>query len=685
MTATDADTLYGLLPAVVRLRDETSGGGVLRALITVIAEQAQAVEAGLEQQYDDQFVETCAPWVLPYIGDLVGFTPLLPLGPNQPAATRGEVASTIGDRRRKGTLAMLEQLCSDVTRETVTDKNGVSHALAGWTGVAVEYFARIATTQYVRNHLRPGNALVDVRSLMTAVDIGGAFDVAPRSVDVRRIASHRGRYNLPNIGLFVWRLTAYDNIGHPARAVGPNRYTVDPFGRDVPMVNRPAPVVSTFALTGRRNLPFPLQRYPLFARITPYAAEPPDRPPVRVNVAGVAVAPETISWCDLTTWSPPTTPGIEVAVDPVLGRLVFAAPPDADAEVLVDFAYAFSGDYGGGTYDQPIAAAQGLLEQALGAITVTTFAGAALETATHEVVEISDSGIRVGDLTLSPGAGLLVVRAGSRQRPLLAGNLVITGVAGASVTLRGLGIDGTLTVAGAGPLTVRLEHCTVRGAVDWSDTDVTGTLVLDHTLSGPVLANPGVDVEIADSAIDAGADASAAVAGTSAGAPAGSVRATRSTVLGTIAARTIPLLDNSIVTGPVTSAEQQAGCVRYSYLPITGSCTPRRFRCQPDGAVDAALSAALAANQALTPAQRATIQAAIERELRPVFVSRAAGRPGYLQLADATPDPIRSTGEHGNEMGLFAGLYSARRERNLAFRINEYLRIGLEAAIFHAT
>jgi hypothetical protein len=51
-----------------------------------------------------------------------------------------------------------------------------------------------------------------------------------------------------------------------------------------------------------------------------------------------------------------------------------------------------------------------------------------------------------------------VVRATDLQRPVLTGNLTITAVAGARVSLRGLGVGGTLTIAGAGPLTVLLEH-----------------------------------------------------------------------------------------------------------------------------------------------------------------------------------------------------------------------------------
>jgi len=677
-SSTDADALYALLPAFVRLRDQTEGGGVLQALIGIIADQAQVVSAGLDQLYDDQFIETCALWAVPYIGDLIGYTPLRPLGPGQPSATRAEVADTIGYRRRKGTLAMLEQLSSDVT---------------GWPGLAVEYFTRLSTTQYVRNHLRPGNAIVDVRSPMTAVDVGGAFDLPPRSADVRRIDSGRGRYNLPNIGLFVWRLAAYANIGHPARAVGPNQYTFDPFGADVPLVNLPMVATTTFALTGRPNLPFFLQRYPLFAGVQPYAgpapaaappAVPPPLPPVGVAVDGTVVAAAAIGWCDLSSWAPPTAAGINVAVDPVLGRLVFATAPATTAAVTVEYTYAFSGGYGGGAYEQAVPADEVVLEARLPIATVAAFAAADLSAAADEVVEIADSGIHPGDLDLSPDANLLVVRAGRLQRPVLTGDLTITGVAGASVTLRGLGIGGSLVILGVGPLTVRLEHCTLRGGVDWSSAAVSGTLVIDHSLCGPVQVSPDVEVSITDSAVDAGSDTAPALSA-GAGATAGSVSIASSTILGTVAARTVPMLENSVVTGAVVCTERQAGCVRYSFVPLAGSRTPQRFRCQPDLEIDTEVAAARAASPGLSLVQRDAIEAAVQAWLLPAFTSRTPGQPGYLQLADAAPEQIRFGAEEDDEMGVFYRLFSARRESNLRYRINEYLRIGLEAGIIHAT
>jgi hypothetical protein len=371
------------------------------------------------------------------------------------------------------------------------------------------------------------------------------------------------------------------------------------------------------------------------------------------------------------------------AIDPVLGRLVFATQPAASDVVTVDYTYAFSGGYGGGPYTQPVAADEAALEAQLPVTAVEHFASADLSSAANEVAEIQDSGTYPGNLGLSPDAHLLVVRAGESQRPVVAGDVDITGVAGAGVTLRGLGIGGSLVISGSGPLTVRLEHCTVQGTLDWSAA-VGGSLVIDHSLCGPVAVNPGVEVSITDSALDAGSDTAPALSA-GAGAPAGSITIASTTILGTVAARTIPLLQDSIVTGPVVSAEQQAGCVRYSFVPLAGSQTPQRFRCQPDFEIGTEVAAARAANPALTPAQASAIGDSVQTWLVPAFTSRTAGQPGYLQLADAAPEQVRSGAEDGDEMGVFYGLFSGRRESNLAYRLNEYLRIGLEAGIIHAT
>src|SRR5262244_3683839 len=112
------ETLFNLLPALYRLRDaqlaqsHNLAQGPLQSLLMLIAEQLAAVEADLDQLYDDQFIETCAPWVIPYIGDLIGYQPVKGIAPaiDNP---RSEVANTISLRRRKGTVLVMEQMARD--------------------------------------------------------------------------------------------------------------------------------------------------------------------------------------------------------------------------------------------------------------------------------------------------------------------------------------------------------------------------------------------------------------------------------------------------------------------------------------------------------------------------------------------------------------------------------------------
>ena len=185
----DAEKLYDLLPAVYRNRDHELGEP-LKALLAIIAEQIEVVEDDLAQRYDDLFIETCAEWAIPYIGDLLGVRQLHPV-PGVTVSRRAEVANTIAYRRRKGTATMLEQLASDVT---------------GWRTRAVEFFELLTATQYL-NHLRPGQGgPVDLRSWEPLERLGSAFETLSHTVDVRQIASQRGRFNISNVGIFLWRL-----------------------------------------------------------------------------------------------------------------------------------------------------------------------------------------------------------------------------------------------------------------------------------------------------------------------------------------------------------------------------------------------------------------------------------------------------------------------------------------------
>ncbi len=71
MTTATRERLYELLPAIYRIRD-AEGGEALHALLTIMGDELARIEDDIAGLYDDWFIETCAEWVVPYIGDLLG-------------------------------------------------------------------------------------------------------------------------------------------------------------------------------------------------------------------------------------------------------------------------------------------------------------------------------------------------------------------------------------------------------------------------------------------------------------------------------------------------------------------------------------------------------------------------------------------------------------------------------------
>ena len=123
-------TLPGMPPlapdqqALLNELNAKASRGPLQSLLLVLQEQVGIVANDLDQLYDDQFIETCAPWVIPYIGDLIGYQPVNGIAPTIDNP-RSEVANTIAFRRRKGTVLVMEELARDAT---------------GWGAHAVEFF-----------------------------------------------------------------------------------------------------------------------------------------------------------------------------------------------------------------------------------------------------------------------------------------------------------------------------------------------------------------------------------------------------------------------------------------------------------------------------------------------------------------------------------------------------------------
>jgi hypothetical protein len=689
----DAKHLYELMPAVYRLRD-ADAGGPLQALLQVIAEQTGVVEGNLEQLYDDLFIETCDDWVIPYIGDLIGYRPLHGTTP-QISSPRSEVANTIGYRRRKGTAYVLGLLARDVT---------------GWPARVVEFFQLLGTTQYMK-HLRPRNLRTpDLRSWQIAEDINSAFDGASRSLDVRRIASGRGRYNIPNVGIFLWRLAPYSVTQGDPRKISVQTFTFDPLGFDIALYNPALETEDVAQLVQPVNVPAPLGRRTLYTELEvrrqAMASSKPvpapvyfgAHPPFLIRKGASVIPSDQIQICNLSNWSLPnavkqyrvdpldpnsSTVGlpIQVAVDPELGRIAFPAGVSlGDVSIEVDYSYGFSGDYGAGEYARVIATPVAVHASRTG--NSVAAAVGALGPASG-VIQVSDSATYGGTVSIALVSGQrITIQGEDRTRPVVDGPIQIKSADQGVVVLDGLLISGGISITGTNNCSVTLRRCTVLApagnpAVLWSSTGG-GELVLDHSLCAALQIDDEVDVTISDSLVDTGSFNGMALS-KSATEACGAVTILRTTVIGRVQAREVGLIENSILTGRAISDRQQNGCVRFSYLPVT-SQVPPRYECQPDLAIAQALASA---PKPLSPAQQAELTDGAVTATQPIFTERQYDQAAWAQLHPLCAIEIRAGADDGAEMGVFHDLYQPQRESNLRARLDEYLRLGLEAGIIY--
>lgn len=697
-----ADKLWNLLPAVYRAQDtdQFAAAGPLRELVDRIGAQAAVVRRSLDRLWEDQSIETCDDWVIPYLGDLLATNLVTHLDAR---GRRLDVAKTIRYRRRKGTLAVLEEIAADIT---------------GWDARAVEFFRRLGRTRHGLDPAlpRPGDTpdaaeglvgpltrtgiggLADLRNVYGAGRAATAFDEFFHTADFRPGRGRRGWYGIPKLGVFLWRLRTF-GVG-PTTPVPvkdcPGWFTFDPTGRDVPVftAGRSAddygegwvsPTESQVRTPISRQLfesQYPPQPHPSMS-----FSQPENRD---------ALGPKFPLYPDsLAVYTTPTptddTQLLDAAglrVRPERGRF-FAAPADAP-QAWATYHYGFSSRMGAGPYDRRIGRAP---PPAPAPESIRTGGGNAL------AAGVPSSGTLTLDDSLTYDAaadvavtGALTIRAGDRQRPVLrlsspwalagagTGNaLVLDGllVSGADVVLRGAFDRVTVTCCtldpgvAAPPGAADIHALAADGRVLvpcrlWVEGEVR-ELIVERSVTGSIRTRPGGRVEeltVTDSIVQSIPTADvlhAAVALTD-----GDVTLTRCTVLGPAAVHRLRASE-CILRDRVEVDDTQHGCVRFSAW-ADGSRLPRQYR-----------SARVAAGVA-------------------IFTATDFGRPGFCQLlptADAAilptvpPPPVPPTilagAEDGSEMGAFAGEKNPIKERGLLIKYAEYMPAGLMPVLVYVT
>jgi hypothetical protein len=700
--------------------------GPLQSLLMVIQEQLKVVAYDLDQLYDDQFIETCAKWVIPYIGDLIGYQSITGIAPSVDNP-RSEVANTISFRRRKGTVLVMEQLARDAT---------------GWGAHAVEFFRVLGDTQYM-NHLRPGNHYApDLRRWQPGLFIDTGFDRTAHRVDVRRVDTTiqlaQGRYNIQNIGIFLWSMSAFSvTQGRPAAMASnaadlPLCFTFSPLGMDIPLfhtavsqgedITAPAQPFNVADRLRRRVLCADLQQgvgasfYGAGNSVAVWLDGQPLNP-YQVQVCHLAAADG--SWINL-----PQTNAYAATIDPESGRIALPASSSATTDIAVSYEYGFNAPLGGGEYeraadpngfvvtdeawvfpypDTAAVARYGTVQGAIDyAITELALNGqAAVEIGPTQTIAISATPPSAPALTIDlPAGATLELRAANNALATIFADqeIVVTGGALSTCILNGLQIAGAMTPATPSPAALvhvpawradgtlnvlgqlSVTNCTlvpglsvqIDGTPNYPDAP--GLIVepaglqVAVTLSilGAIEAGEFVTVNACDSIIDATTNTGVAytsVNGSNNGA-GGALTLVGCTVIGKVHATELTLVSNCIFwsklaagdtwAAPLVADRKQAGCVRFSFLPV-GAITPRQFQC---------------AEQALAGPQ-------------PIFFSLRYGAPGYAKLLTATSDAIRRGASDGGEMGAFHFLLGPLREDDLRIRMQEYLPVGMEFGIIY--
>ena len=514
----DADKLYHLLPTHIRERDVESGEP-LRALLGIIEKQADAIEADIQKLGENAFIETCDSWVVPYIGDLVGTTPLFDesrvrdgdtagelfqdlTGPSlKPAIAlrnRADVAKTIYYRRRKGTLPMLEELARDVT---------------GWAAHAVEFFELLVWSQWIRNHLRfHSKGAPDLRSVEKMDRLDRAFDETGHTVDVRRISQDEGWHNIRNVGFFLWRLGAYRMEQVQARRLGgagDYRYFFSPLGHAAPLFSRQRREGDEAGLATELHVPQPIRPARFFEDLQAYLSLPLPRPGFTefyglfdvlpgfnvapaprliVLVDGAPVPADNVRCRNLSVWSQPAN--ADIAIDVERGQLALGPgwlPADG---VEVYYHYGFPADLGGGPYRRRAWLTRPELAESI--LTVNGSGDPGTFATINDALAqwVADGGpntiVRITDnrtyeeaiaLDVGPAAGtFLSIESGDGFRPHLLFDETMT-VAGDrqdfTVTLGGLLVEGAIEVTGS-LKRLRLLHATVvpGGSIAEPDPDL---------------------------------------------------------------------------------------------------------------------------------------------------------------------------------------------------------------------
>jgi hypothetical protein len=719
-----ADKLWNLIPVIYRSLDSQTlpakgafAKGPLREMVERIGAQAAVVRRSMDRLWEDQSIETCDDWVIPYIADLLATNLVASMDAR---GQRLDVAKTIYYRRRTGTLGILEEIAHDIT---------------GWDARVVEFFRRLGRTRHNfdpeiglpaetddpagNRKLQLAECIVgqwtgtpmggwaDLRNAYGAAQAQGPFGIYPVSkapsafdeyfhtADFRKGRGRSGWYNIPNLGVFLWRLESFA-LDFTTPVQDPNHkecYCFDPTGRQIPLFAKSMRTYGVGWVSPQEwQLPTPIST-PL---LTVSLADPTDQPlyaidSEHVNALGIFTPAgsdyNVVPSSAVATFPVPPKSNPQIVIFPEIGK--FKTLAGFSGTPFVTYCYGFPSTIGAGPYDRrvlgqpapdppsPVRTVTGGgngLVAPLAAVAPTgtvqindSLTYTSIAKVDHiSAVTISTENTKRALIRTTPQVAEWAFTGNDGQSTLVLDGLFISGTdvvlkgTFATVTLRCCTFDPGTAVGAAGTLAKAVDGRDLAPCHLWIEAEI-DQLIIDRCILGPVATRSNGEIiqtlQATDSIIQALGTGLAVTL------TAGTVKLARCSILGQAKMHRL-YASECILDDNVTVENVQDGCVRFSALS-QGSIVPRQYESVqiPPGA--------------------------------PLFTSRNFGQPGYCQLqagvdnAIVPPVPpgasISAGAQDGSEMGVYARNKNPIKERSISIKYQEFMPLGLVPVIIYVT
>jgi hypothetical protein len=533
------EALYNLLPEVYREKD-FSHGQSLRALMAVLEDAMNDVSDDIARMYRNWFIESCDLERVPFIADLVGVD-TLDKGTVLPYERR-YIANYLAYKRRNGMVRTLSNVVYDSS---------------GFSCHVVDRHKQLATSWSAQNPALMPQTFRCMGS--NAAMAGTAFDVSARTASFRSqkegfLPATHGTVGSKTLACYLWpyQAVAVELAELTPSADHKQAYYISPFAENLALCHMPESLPNADRSPQPRDYPLPLTCANYYA-LNPNGA-------VTFYDGDQVIDPESIVIANLEHWKSRCKREARIVLDPERGR-VWLREAELGKTLRVSYTYPMIAGFGAHpVYRLPVLQEDMRVTEPKQLVQLT-----AQSLTENRIVTLATNSVisRSSPLVIDLNGYDLTVRADQYYRPVIRGQIKIHNSAAtpARVYMEGLVIEGGIAIADHLQLTV--NHCTLTHAsgkaiqmVNSKDTSASTHIALQNSILRTSILPANAHIEVSDSAVVLTGEQIRAY----------SLRALRSTMIGSLHCMVASEIKDCLIAGRLTIADTSRSHLSYSYI-----------------------------------------------------------------------------------------------------------------------